>query len=551
MPSSRPASRSRRTLLQTADRLLDDYASRWVAMSVESCQATRRGEQSQELLDLREVCLSRQRAGLLAITQLLSRADDKIVSQASAMAYRLAPLDDCADVTQLRAVVKPPKDLASRARIDELDRAIATAHQLAEAEKVIDARTALPRLDVVQNLGYRPLEARFLLVRGLIAFRGSDLAHSSSDLTDAILAAQAAGDHKLAIDGWLALMGDLEDKHKYDEARLAGRHASALLERIGGNARLEARLLIYQGWLEAYAGDEQNGWPYFDRALEIRKRSLEPDDPDLLESLQLEAQGLARQHHFEASLAALQRVLAARERVFGPDGPLVAWSLYWIGSTQHKLGDFRGMIASFERALAIYERNGLDSSAPTLLILEGLAIAHAKIGEFQRAVDYATRAVAQGEAVAAKRTPSDLTGALNTYSRVLHMQGDDAQAVIQSERALRVVEGSLPQNNGLFIRWWTQLGIARLGAGRTSEAVVPLERALALADANPALASGDDSASTRFALARALRTLHRDEPRARTLATKAREIWATSGRAMEQEIAEVDRFLAASPGQAH
>ncbi|MGE5186380.1 MAG: serine/threonine-protein kinase, partial [Acidobacteriota bacterium] len=90
--------------------LLDDYAQHWTAMATDACEATHvRGDQSEELLDLREFCLGKRRDALQAITRLLEHPDAKIVQNAAAMALQLPSLEDCADTAQLRAVVKPPK----------------------------------------------------------------------------------------------------------------------------------------------------------------------------------------------------------------------------------------------------------------------------------------------------------------------------------------------------------------------------------------------------------------------------------------------------------
>jgi tetratricopeptide (TPR) repeat protein len=528
-----------------AEQFLDGYADRWAAMSTDACEATRvRGEQSEELLDLREFCLARQRADLMATTQLLAHADAKTVQDAATMVRQLPPLEDCADTVQLRAVVKPPRDVATRARVDELERAIATAHQLGEAETTTEAAKALPTLEAVQAVHYRPLEARFLLIRGLIEDRALDFTHATTSLTDGILAAESAGDDKLAIEGWLDVMGNLYEQRKVDEAQRAGRHAASLIERIGGHPRFEAKLLVHQGMIEQQNG--RSGWSYFDRALALRRRSLPPDDPDLLESLEQHAQKAGSEHRHNEALAEHEQVLAARERLYGPDGPLVAWSLFWIGSYQRRLADHHKAIATLTRALSIYDRAQIDAAAGMLFVLQGLAHSEAKLGRFDPALAHARRAVAIAENIPPAGQTAELAQALTMYSTVLRMQGDNAEAAAQSERVLRVVDGRVPPHNGLFVLWLTNLGLARLEGGRVAEALAPLERAVAIADAIHDTWNGDQPAQAHFALARALRALGKDEPRARSLAASARAFWVAWGPGRESEIAEVDSFLAAS-----
>src|SRR5262249_23660080 len=61
---------------------LDAYAHDWVAMRTSACEATRlRGEQSEELLDLRMECLDQRGRELRALGELLAGADAALVEK--------------------------------------------------------------------------------------------------------------------------------------------------------------------------------------------------------------------------------------------------------------------------------------------------------------------------------------------------------------------------------------------------------------------------------------------------------------------------------------
>ena len=95
----------------TVARVLTGYAQNWANMYEEACEATQiRGEQSAEVLDLRMACLQERLGGLRALTDVFSEANGEVVENAVSAANALAPLDRCADVTLLRAVVRPPED---------------------------------------------------------------------------------------------------------------------------------------------------------------------------------------------------------------------------------------------------------------------------------------------------------------------------------------------------------------------------------------------------------------------------------------------------------
>ncbi len=103
----------------TASRALTVYAQRWADMRKETCEATEvRKEQSAEVLDLRMSCLDERLGGLRALTDVFVEANGEVVENAVSASNALASLDSCADVPLLRAVVKPPEDAATRAKVE-------------------------------------------------------------------------------------------------------------------------------------------------------------------------------------------------------------------------------------------------------------------------------------------------------------------------------------------------------------------------------------------------------------------------------------------------
>ena len=85
--------------------LLDAYARQWVEASTEACRATRiRGEQTEQLLSLRVVCLERRLQDVKAVTGVLASADSELLLKAADTVSLLPPLQGCADVTTLSQV---------------------------------------------------------------------------------------------------------------------------------------------------------------------------------------------------------------------------------------------------------------------------------------------------------------------------------------------------------------------------------------------------------------------------------------------------------------
>ena len=78
-------------------------------MHVDACDATRvRGEQTEELLELRVACLGDRFADMRALGDVLAHADADVVRNGPAAVLALTPLRGCGDALALRAIERPP-----------------------------------------------------------------------------------------------------------------------------------------------------------------------------------------------------------------------------------------------------------------------------------------------------------------------------------------------------------------------------------------------------------------------------------------------------------
>ncbi len=177
-------------------KLLDDYVGRWASMHQEACEATHvRGDQSEDVLDLRTACLDGRLANVRALSDVLVHADEGVVLNAVNAAGALPSLDGCADVAALRAVVKPPADPATRARVAELREELARVTALRDSGQCMAAESrGEPLITAARATKYRPLEAEVLGAMGLLGNFCGDPGVAIARLKEAYAAA-VAGHH--------------------------------------------------------------------------------------------------------------------------------------------------------------------------------------------------------------------------------------------------------------------------------------------------------------------------------------------------------------------
>src|SRR5439155_15877610 len=94
------------------DHGLDDYATEWVHTATASCEATRvRGDQAEEVLELRTECLDQRREDLAALVGILGDPPKALVEKGGKAATELPTITTCSNVALLRAPNAVPVEL--------------------------------------------------------------------------------------------------------------------------------------------------------------------------------------------------------------------------------------------------------------------------------------------------------------------------------------------------------------------------------------------------------------------------------------------------------
>jgi tetratricopeptide (TPR) repeat protein/predicted Ser/Thr protein kinase len=365
--------------------LLDRYAERWTSAYAEACQATRvRAEQSAEVLDLRMDCLNRNLRELHALTDLFVGADREVVMSAVSAASNLGDLARCDDVAALRAVVPPPRDAETRARVEVLRGRVAAMKALVETGKDPAALSLgqglLPEL---RQLGYDPLLADALLLLGYSHRNVGAAAASERDFEEAVTRALASRYDEGAVDAISLLAGTLSfDFGRGVDADRWVRLAEAILTRLGsGHDRARAWLEQARGNLELIQGRPRDAAGAFSSAVVLKEKARGRDHVDVAISLDSLALTLVETGELQKALAVNERALAIATAAFGDRSPGLGQYLSNRGEALNALGRPADALPLFRRALEVWGPLGADS--PVLaypltglgraLILEGRA----------------------------------------------------------------------------------------------------------------------------------------------------------------------------------
>lgn len=379
------------------ERALDEYTDKWAAMRKDACLATRvRGEQSEELFDLRMQCLAHRQTELRALTEMLAKGGAETVEKSVLAAQSLVGLDLCANVEALRSVVPLPKDDVTRAKVQAIREQLARARALELAgrykEQIPIAEQAAADMGHVK---YRPLEAEVYLSLARARQKGGAPQEAEKLAMNAVYASEAGRHDRLALDAWLALSQWLSalEGTELERARTSAAHAGALIERMHGDESLQAELDFAWGNIENESGNYEKAREHFKSALTIRERILGPDHPQVANTLQDLAMVARYQGHQEEALTYSKRALTILEKNLGPHHSLVSKALTTIGMIHESRGEFEEARNVHERALSITEQAYGPEHNNTAIALTNLANAIGEEGKNDEAIALYTRAL--------------------------------------------------------------------------------------------------------------------------------------------------------------
>ncbi|MDX2088858.1 MAG: serine/threonine-protein kinase [Kofleriaceae bacterium] len=462
---------------------LDAYASAWTSARIEACRATHvRHEQSEALLDLRMRCLDRRAAELGALARVFALGTDpEVVDRAVIAASRLAPLEGCADVEALQAVVAPPTDPVVGPRVEQLRGELARAEALERAGRYRAALVLAQELaNEASGLGYPPFLAETLHRRGRLEMATGDATRARATLDEALLAAATARDDRLAAATWPALLVAIGTGYGRPEEALGLRiPAEAALRRSGNGAGTEAELRTALGTVFFAAGKFDDAQRQHEEALAIRERTLGPSHEAVAESLTELAVVLKARGMLDAARDRIERALAILERALGPEHPELAKSLTHLGVIHRLRGDHAEAERHQARALAILER-ALGPEHPDVAeALNNLGVVRREQGRYAESRAAHVRALAIRERAYGPEHPL-VAMSENNLGITARGEGKFAEALRHHQRALEIRERTLGAEHPKVALTLNHLGDSLLRAGDAGEALQRHAQALAI-----------------------------------------------------------------------
>jgi tetratricopeptide (TPR) repeat protein len=337
---------------------LDAYAAAWAKMRTSACEATRlRGEQSEELLDLRMECLDQRARELSALTELFMTADARLVARSVDAVQGLTPLGGCADASSLKAPVRMPSDPSVQAAIKAVKTKVAHGQALLSAARYAEGLAWMkPLVDEARATHHAPTEALALDYLARMQVKLGDYAAGEATLKKMLIAAERGRDDEVATRACIGLTQTLSLRPgRLADAAAWAEHAAAWLDRAPtGSDVLRMTLERALGNIGEQEGKLDEARTHFENELALARKVFKSDDDTIAIATAELAYTEFELGHVDESLRLFREALPIMEKAAGPRHPNVGNLLNNLGLVLTAAGSPEA-IPVLERARAIFE----------------------------------------------------------------------------------------------------------------------------------------------------------------------------------------------------
>ena len=438
---------------------LDRYAGAWTEARAEVCQATHvRGEQSEELLDVRMGCLNRHLEGLRLVLALI---DDRRIADVGAALDAVLYLGTpgaCA-MAQSHGRASPPVG-AARKTVEAAEALIAQARASRIAGLTRRGLTQAERaVHRAVDSGHKPTQAEAYELLGRLLEENDRYAEAMTAFDQAVVLSDATANDARRFEALVALIRldeGTEERAGLTDRWVAG--AEALLERQDGSAlqrstlsAARSRLSFRRGDLVACRRHGEQARLWLDQV---------PEGPlayhlQVSEELSrcLERLGLRRE-----AAGVVEETLARAEGVLGPTHPRIGQLSVQLSRALDFSGDRVGAKAAAERAVKISMTTLGDQHSQTAEAYQALANVMYREGDLAGSRRYLERALEVMKKVYGANS-HQVGGLYSSLGLTVSQLGAHDEAHRFHASAVRILSASVGPKHPI-----TAASIGRLGA---------------------------------------------------------------------------------------
>ena len=460
--------------------ILDTYTNDWESDYTQACEATHvKGEQSEEVLDLRMGCLRKRMGEVGALVEIFAEADTKVVERAVKASSSLTILSNCSDERMLRASYPLPRSAEVNAEV------VAIREKLVEVESFNRTGKHREGLDLAKKLedranatAYIPVQAEVLYQLGDLLEKTGNYKKAEKTLYDSARLAGESGDSLLAAKALAILVWVVGySQARHEDGLELGRSAEVVLGLCGSNSEVHAQLLNSQGVLFHKMRNDPKALEYFRESLAIRQKVWGTEHFIVTESLNNIGIILMEQGEYNQALEYYRKVLVAKEKLLSPDHPSTANTHNNIGIAYRRQGEYVQALDAYSKSLAI-DTKALGPQHPDVGgTLNNMGLVYYDQGRLRQSLEVLHQAIAIKERSLGNDHPS-LAVSLLYVGMIYSHQKKYIESLAALQRALSIREKALGVKHPKAAGVMNELGYVYLKRGNFAQSQTYFSKSL-------------------------------------------------------------------------
>ncbi|CAF4181824.1 unnamed protein product, partial [Rotaria sordida] len=230
------------------------------------------------------------------------------------------------------------------------------------------------------------------------------------------------------------------------------------------------------GWIYDSMGDYSQALSYYEKSLDIKKKTLPPNHPDLAPSYLNIGTVYDNMGEYSKALSSYERSLEIQKIALPPNHPDLASSYQGIGLVYDNMGEYSKALSSYERSLEI-QKIALPPNHPDLASTYlNIGSVYYNMGEYSKALSSYERSL-EIRKIALPPNHPDLAASYQGIGLVYDNMGEYSKALSSYERSLEIQKIALPPNHPDFALSYNGIGLVYDKMKEYSKALSYFEKA--------------------------------------------------------------------------
>jgi len=239
----------------------------------------------------------------------------------------------------------------------------------------------------------------------------------------------------------------------------------------------KAHIFHQLGFINDHRGEYSKALEYYEKSLEIRKKTLPANHPDLATSYNNIGLVYRSMGEYSKALEYYEKSLEIRKKTLPANHPDLATSYNNIGLVYRSMGEYSKALEYYEKALEIRKKT-LPANHPSLATsYNNIGLVYDSMGEYSKALEYYEKSLEIKKETLPANHPS-LATSYNNIGSVYDSMGEYSKALEYYEKSLQIRKKILPANHPDLAQSYNNIGLVYKSMGEYSKALEYYEKSL-------------------------------------------------------------------------